>query len=446
MEKDSAALKQPRPYAESDINRYEEKTPRYAWVIWIVTFLVSFAAPLGQFKLVNIPLYFIYVPNVSPAGGFMLDGAGFGMLMTCVSLIGIVLAFPAAFICRKLGLRWTITIATLGVIVGGLIPTLAGTNITALYIGRFIEGLGIGLVGVSAPTLITLWFPDKTRGVMLGLWCCWVPLSITLDALVTPSIAAASGWQGVFWFVIIFATVALILFNIFYKVPGGEGASYNVESNFKECVVLLKNKDIWLLFIVFAVFIAGQTGIVNTYLPTFLQTSVETGGWGFTEQAAAMGLSVVTTIGLVANPAGGAITNRLPLKLKRIMPVLVAVIYLFCFYMMFQTENITLVWVGVVLMGLCAGIGGGGLRPLAPTIMNKSAMAATMGMAVLQFAQCIGNCFSPVYGGMIDAGYTYWDACLFTIIPLSVVMLIAAMFINPKPKGKPLSEEPENHR
>lgn len=279
MEKDSAALKQPRPYAESDINRYEEKTPRYAWVIWIVTFLVSFAAPLGQFKLVNIPLYFIYVPNVSPAGGFMLDGAGFGMLMTCVSLIGIVLAFPAAFICRKLGLRWTITIATLGVIVGGLIPALAGTNITALYIGRFIEGLGIGLVGVSAPTLITLWFPDKTRGVMLGLWCCWVPLSITLDALVTPSIAAASGWQGVFWFVIIFATVALILFNIFYKVPGGEGASYNVESNFKECVVLLKNKDIWLLFIVFAVFIAGQTGIVNTYLPTFLQTSVETGGW-----------------------------------------------------------------------------------------------------------------------------------------------------------------------
>lgn len=122
MEKDSAALKQPRPYAESDINRYEEKTPRYAWVIWIVTFLVSFAAPLGQFKLVNIPLYFIYVPNVSPAGGFMLDGAGFGMLMTCVSLIGIVLAFPAAFICRKLGLRWTITIATLGVIVGASSP------------------------------------------------------------------------------------------------------------------------------------------------------------------------------------------------------------------------------------------------------------------------------------------------------------------------------------
>ncbi|MGN0960083.1 MAG: hypothetical protein ACI4OC_04990, partial [Coriobacteriales bacterium] len=65
---------------------------------------------------------------------------------------------------------------------------------------------------------------------------------------------------------------------------------------------------------------------------------------------------------------------------------------------------------------------------------------------VLQFAQCIGNCFSPIYGGLIDAGHSYLEACLFTIIPLSVVMLIAALFINPKPKDKPLSSVEENHQ
>ena len=46
------------PTASSYITKSEGKTPRYAWVVWIVTFLVSFAAPLGQFKLVSIPLYF----------------------------------------------------------------------------------------------------------------------------------------------------------------------------------------------------------------------------------------------------------------------------------------------------------------------------------------------------------------------------------------------------
>ena len=134
------------------------------------------------------------------------------------------------------------------------------------------------------------------------------------------------------------------------------------------------------------------------------------------------------------------------MHLKRIMPILVAVIYLFCFYLLFQTGSLVLLWAGIILMGICAGVGGGGLRPLAPTIMNSSAMAATMGMAVLQFAQCIGNCFSPIYASFTDAGMSYWDACLHTIVPLSVVMLIAAIFINPKPKPKPLETEEETHK
>lgn len=56
----------PRPLAESEITIKEEKTPRYAWVIWIITFLISFAAPMAQFKIVSIPLYFIYVPGSVP--------------------------------------------------------------------------------------------------------------------------------------------------------------------------------------------------------------------------------------------------------------------------------------------------------------------------------------------------------------------------------------------
>jgi len=36
------------PVASSYITKRKEPTPRYAWVVWIVTFLVSFAAPPGQ--------------------------------------------------------------------------------------------------------------------------------------------------------------------------------------------------------------------------------------------------------------------------------------------------------------------------------------------------------------------------------------------------------------
>ena len=407
----------PRPLAESEITIKEEKTPRYAWVIWIITFLISFAAPMAQFKIVSIPLYFIYVPGVSPDGCFGLDASGFGMLMTMVSLIGIVLAFPAAFICRKLGLKQTIALSAIGVIVGGLVEILGGDNIATMMVGRFLEGTGIGLAGVSAPTLITLWFPDKTRGLALGLWCCWVPLSITLDSII-------------FGVVVAFAAVALVLFLVFYRVPEGSVAGYNAEGSFIECVKLLNNPQIWLLGLVFFIFIIGQTGIVNTYLSTFLQSAPPV-GWGWSEAAAGMGLAVVTGISIIANPLGGSVTAKLPHRLKRIVPVGVAVSYLICFYLLFQNSNESLIWIGIVLMGICGGFGGGGLRPFAPTIMNQSAMAATMGMAVMQFAQCLGNCFSPVYGAIIDSGATYWEACMTTIIPLSVVMLIAAFFIRP---------------
>ena len=420
----------PRPLAESAVTLESDKTPRYAWVIWAVTFLISFAAPMAQFKIVSIPLYFIYVPGVSPDGCFGLDASGFGLLMTMVSLIGIVLAFPAAFICRKLGLKRTIALSAVGVIVGGLVEIAGGDNIATMMIGRFLEGTGIGLAGVSAPTLITLWFPDKTRGLALGLWCCWVPLSITLDSIICPMIAGAFGWQGVFGGVVAFAVVALVLFLVFYRVPQGSAPGYSAEGNFSECLALLKNPQIWLLGLVFFIFIAGQTGIVNTYLSTFLQSAPPV-GWGWSEAAAGMGLAVVTGISIVANPLGGSVTAKLPHRLKRIVPVGVAVSYLVCFYLLFQNENESLIWIGIVLMGICGGFGGGGLRPFAPTIMNQSAMAATMGMAVMQFAQCLGNCFSPVYGAMLDGGATYWDACLGTIIPLSVVMLVAAFFIRP---------------
>lgn len=440
-EKDRSVVsnRAPRPIAESAITLKEDKTPRYAWVIWLTTFLISFAAPMAQFKIVSIPLYFIYIPGVSPEGCFGLDAGGFGMLMTMVSLIGIVLAFPAAFICRRLGLRNTIALSALGVIAGGLVEIAGGDNVATMMLGRFLEGTGIGLAGVSAPTLITLWFPDKTRGIALGLWCCWVPLSITLDSVICPPLAAAFGWQGVFGFVVAFAAVALVLFWACYRVPEGEGASYNVEGSFRECLGLLRNVQIWLLGLVFLVFIIGQTGIVNTYLSTFLQ-SAPPAGYGWTEAAAGLGLAVVTGISLVANPVGGGIMARLPHRAKRVIPMGVAVLYLFCFYLMFQTGSEALVWAGIVLMGICAGFGGGGLRPLAPAIMNKSAMAATMGMAVLQFAQCVGNCFSPIYGGLIDGGATYWDACLMTIVPLSVVMLVAAFFIRPG-KNSPVRDK-----
>ena len=402
-----------------------QKTPRYAWVILAVTYLASICAPLGQFKITAIAGEII--------GTYGLGYAEFGMLMTCLAIIGAILAFPAAFICRRIGLRATCAIALGCIIAGGLVE-VATNSVVLLYLGRFAEGVGLGLIGVAAPTIISLWFPNKTRGLALGAWCTWVPMAITIDFNVAPALAATFGWQSVFYGVVAVTIVALVLFVALYRVPVGQSSipNYGVEGSFRDCFTYLKNRYIWILGLTFLVFNFIQGGVVNTYYPTYL------GSVGFDMATAGFMTSVITLIGFIMNPLSGAWSDRLSINRKYILVTLFAVTSLIGFLVGFPSEASGLglagIWAFIVLMGFSAAFGGGGSRPLAPTILSSSAMAATLGMAVMQFTQCFGQMLAPVYGACLDAGLGWMGSAWATVIPLSVIALVLSFFI--KPGGK----------
>ena len=426
-----------QPEAASSVAK-DGKTPRYAWVIWAVTYLASLSAPLGQFKVTTLASWLI------PAYG--LDYAQFGLLMSCLAIIGALLAFPAAFICRRFGLKATTLAAVACVALGGIIElsNVGPSGIMLLYGGRFLEGVGIGLIGVSAPTIISLWFPEKTRGVALGAWCTWVPFSIFLVFNTAPAIAATSAWQNVFVAVIVYAIIVGVLFAIFFKLPGGSDADYAIEGTFKDCFKYLKNKYIWILGITFIVYNFCQGGVINTYYNSFLETN-----WGFSAAEAAFMTSVITIIGFPMNPIAGYVSGRLAVSRKRFVLVVYSLLYIICFCICFTTSSIALIWIFIVLMGFAAALGGGGSRPLAPTIMAGSAMSATMGMAVMQFTQCIGTMISPAFGALLDTGgllgMTPWiTATVFTCLPLSALALVLSFFIRPDKMKKDAAGRPIN--
>ena len=153
-----------------DEKRMGEKAPGLSWIMLLVTYLASICAPLTQFKIP--PLANWLFANFAPVG---LDEATFGLLMSAMAIIGVILAFPAAFICRRMGLKNTVLFSLACLAVGSAISALAG-NIPLLMVARMIEGIGIGLIGVAAPTCVSVWFPPKQRGLALGLWATWVPL------------------------------------------------------------------------------------------------------------------------------------------------------------------------------------------------------------------------------------------------------------------------------
>ena len=437
-----------------------QKTPRYAWVILAVTYLACVAAPFAQFKIPPLADYII--PGVL-LGTFGIDGSVvgtyFGMLMTCLTIFGAVLAFPAAFIARKIGLKATVLISDACLAIGGFMCALWGCDsIVVLYASRVIEGIGIGLVGVAGPTCVSIWFPESTRGRALGIWATWVPVGCVLSFGIMPYIAQAWGFVSVFWLTACIATVAFILFAVFFKMPEADPSTAVAEPEkmptVRESFAFLKTPWIWLLGCVFFCFTFNTLGIVNNYYNTYLTLN----GW---DSALASNVtSLVTGCGIITAPLAGFIYDKLAKQHKKYL--IMAVMFMIMVSVAFMwtsggtgftdaqstgatavmTLNSSAIFSLIMFVGLqsiCGGMGGGSFRAFSPMLVAPTAVAASMAMAVLQFMQNVGTGLgSVIYGSLIDmADPTTWALPGNLLqIPLCVIAIVIAFCINPWGKKK----------
>lgn len=396
------------------------KVPARAWLIFVVTYFASFMAPMAQFKIP--PLASWLFPE------FGMDPATFGLLMSSLAIIGVILAFPAAFICRRLGLKAVMLISVACLCVG----SFAGYLTHSLYIlmaSRMLEGIGIGLVGVAAPTCVTIWFPEHRRGLALGIWTTWVPVGIILMFNTAPAMANAWGFRAVFLAVAVLSLIAFILFALVFKLPEGEDGDVTAGGTFTDGLKLLKNKNIWLLGIVFFCFCGTSLGITNSFYNTFLE-SVR----GFTPVDSSFVTSLCTLLGIPLQIFVGFASDYVRPTRRRFFAVAMCIVMGVSFFVMFNTGDAanTFMWTFVVLQAIGGGLAMGSLRPMAPMLMQGGVLGATMGMAVLQLFQNLGSAICPPLFGMA-IGVVGWNtASLYIQVPLIVVALICSFLIIPK--------------
>lgn len=98
----------------------QDKTQPRAWAMLAVTYLCSICAPLCQFKVPAAASWLFMA--FGPIG---LDPVVFGLLMSALSIIGVVLAFPAAWIARGMGLKNTILLSVGCLCVGSVVFGMA---------------------------------------------------------------------------------------------------------------------------------------------------------------------------------------------------------------------------------------------------------------------------------------------------------------------------------
>jgi MFS family permease len=396
------------------------KTPAYAWVVLFALYMATLAAPLNLFKLPPV------MTTIQKA--FNLSMTDSGDLMSIFSIMGFVLAIPAGFILKRFGIKMTGLIAVGSVAVGSGLGAIAETS-RMLFFGRFIEGVGMGLIMVAAPLAISLWFPAQKRALPTGLWASSVGIGNIVTLLFAPSLAVSYGWRSVWWAGAGFSLLAFILFAILFRMPRKEEmydtpAAAPVGAIQEESPSLLKgmaNSNFWMISIAF-----GCYNLVVMALCSFLPAFLEIGrGYSLTfEKGVLMNASFVTAFIMLASifsgPGGGYISDRLG---KRKIIVLISYILMTLTFVLPFTVTGWMIPTYMLIFGIVGG-------PIAPILLAAVPEVATkpqligIGMSVAALGQNIGMYVGPTLFSRIQEAQG-WAAAGYWMIPVCLIGIIA---------------------
>lgn len=219
---------------------HAHKVSAKGWAACLVAIFGGMALALLQNKL-------------TPVMGVIMDAFGCdmataGLLSTIFTVMGVVMALPAAGMLKRLGPRTSGLIAFACAIAGSIIG-IATENVTILMVSRVIEGTGIGIIAVLAPAVISMWFPPEKRGLPMGIWGSWMMVSQTALFFCGTAITDTWGWRGMWALGIGVCAVAAVAFAIFVKSPVPEESFADVEADDVSIVRGLRSVPQWLLAI-----------------------------------------------------------------------------------------------------------------------------------------------------------------------------------------------------
>ena len=379
------------------------------WFILIIVLLASMAAPLNQFKVPPV------MPLLMTALGQSACQAG--LLMSLFAVTGLFLAIPAGFILQRLGYHVTGVIALFSLIIGTGIG-IQSRGMSSMLLSRFIEGAGMSLMSVVAPAIIAMRFTAEQRGKAMGIWATWVPLGSTIMFLLAPPLAGRWGWQGVWSFAFFYTIVVGLCFFLFIRPvqPSPGQSNTSTATGLKELGGVLRNRDLWLISLVFCCFNFVYVAFV-TWAPTFLH-QVRHVSMG----RASLVVSVTSIFTIAACPTAGWISDKIGSR-KRIcvFPMILMAILV----PLGSSVNEDLFLVLVAAMGFVSGFVPAGVFSAAVEVVGDERLGG-MAMAVIQIGQNAGMLLGPlVFGQVVEAGGG-WQAAFWILAPVSLLGAISS--------------------
>ncbi|MGJ7138836.1 MFS transporter [Morganella morganii] len=208
---------------------------------------------------------------------------GAGIFFAAYALFGI----PANLILNKIGAQKWLSITT---VIWGVLSAMTGfvTNETQFIVLRFLLGLGEAGFYLGILLLASIYFPNKVRGSVIGIFVLGVPLALTLGSPLSGALLELHGWMGRpgwFWMFVIEGLPAVVIgvFAFFWlddspekarfltaeekKALTEQLASENAKTETTSVLSALKNIKVWHLALIYGTIQISVYGLMF-FLPS----------------------------------------------------------------------------------------------------------------------------------------------------------------------------------
>lgn len=380
-----------------------------AWIVAFATIFAGIALALVQNKVAPC------MELLQTA--FNIDMAAAGWLSSLFSLVGIVMAIPAAVILNKLGPKKSGIIALVCAIAGSLIGLFID-SVPVLMASRIVEGMGVGLMGVVGPSLIAMWFPEAKRGLPMSIWAAYQMGAQAVMFFLAGVLTTNFGWQGMWWFGLAACVVALVFYILCVKSPRPEDSFADVESENVSIAEGIKSPYAWVMSAVTLMFCIGCFGFVN-WIATYWSSVPSIG------ESANMWVGYFSLGGVVAAVVVGALLNHV--KNRKLFGSIVLVCYgIVSIYGMTLDSPAFLIGFVIVYAFVDAGFPCVLWTMTAQTVKKPELAGVALGVVSIGFN--VGILLGPpIIGAVVDA--FGWTAGAWTICGCCIVAAALLLFV-----------------
>lgn len=165
-----------------------ENRSRKWWVLIIVSLAVFMA--MLDLTIVNVAL-----PDIQRS--FASDFSSLQWVLNAYTLVYAAMLLPISKLGDVIG-RKKVFLMGLGLfVIGSLASGLAASDVW-LNLFRGLQGIGGAAMMSLSLTIVTASFPDRQRGLALGIWSSVVGLAISAGPLIGGALVDSWGWRSIF--------------------------------------------------------------------------------------------------------------------------------------------------------------------------------------------------------------------------------------------------------